>query len=143
MSGGETDGEEESPEALVVARVMAFDEDDGNVVEAPDDYATNFDEELGSAVAESLCNYLVNFAAENDSPVVFKRDNNEIDGQREDGSSLSISCFTPQLFDLQRWPSHEETSEAGKIVFDLVGRLNADFMITLARRFIINGHLED
>ncbi|MFK8251630.1 hypothetical protein [Ancylobacter terrae] len=141
MDDTESGGDFDPP---FVARVRLFGEEEGNLVDAPEGYAENFDKELGSAVAESLCNYLIAFAAENDRKVAFTLEENEIRGEREDGSSISISCYTPELFDLQRWPSIDETvANDLKIIFDLANGLNADIMVYLARRFIINGHLDD
>jgi hypothetical protein len=144
MSGGEEASDDDSGAdgPALVARVLTFD-DVLFVVDAPDDYKTNFDKELGATVAESLCNYLTGFAGENERNVSFAREDNEIEAKREDGSSISISCYAENLFDLQRWPSHDETASKGRLIFDLAGRLNADIVVTLARRFIINGHLDD
>lgn len=144
MTGGEgpSDGDFGADGPPLVARVLTFD---GVmfVADAPDDYKTNFDKEVGAAVAESLCDYLTSFAAENGQEIPFTCKENEVKGKREDGASLTISCYSRNLFDLQRWPSYEETDEKGRLIFDLAGRLDADIVVTLARRFIINGHLDD
>lgn len=142
MSGDQSDSDDAFDSAFAF-RFRTFGEKAGNVVDAPEDYAESFDKEVGSAVAASLCDYLVSFAAENGQSVTFTRDGNEIEGERESGERISISCYAPELFDIKRSPSDEEVAANNfRIVFDIVNRLNADIMVYLARRFIINGHLD-
>jgi hypothetical protein len=123
----------------LVARVHQFERDSG---ELPDDYRANADEQICGDLATSLANYLRGFAAENKVVVGIEVEGNRISAGRDDGTELTIAIYGPEIFEITRWPNPADCLGDGTLRFDLAPELESGVAVSLARRYITNGTIE-
>jgi hypothetical protein len=123
----------------LVARVHQFDRDSGELSE---DYRANVDEQICGDLATSLANYLRGFAAENKVVVSIEVEGNRISAGRDDGTELMITVYGPEIFEITRWPNPADGIEDAILRFDLAPELESGVAVSLARRYVINGTIE-
>ncbi|ESW92973.1 hypothetical protein NKH84_21295 [Mesorhizobium sp. M0902] len=123
----------------LVARVHQFDRHSG---ELADNYRADLDEQICGELATSLGNYLRSFAAERKVVVRIEVEANRISAGREDGTELMITVYGPEIFEITRWPNPADAVEDGSMRFDLAPELESDVAVALARRYVVNGTIE-
>lgn len=67
---------------------------------------------------------------------------NRISAGREDGTELMIQVYGPEIFEITRWPNPADAVEDGIMRFDLAAELESGVAVTLARRYVVNGTIE-
>ncbi len=132
-----TEARPEDDAAALAARVILTERSGDDL---PEDYRDAFDREQAKRVAESLVEYLQGFAEANEASVTWTLEDNTVKGIAENGASATINVFGDEAFDFTHWPIGLRN---GRLVFDLATKLDADHMITLARRFTMQGNIED
>ncbi|RWB24361.1 hypothetical protein [Mesorhizobium sp.] len=133
-----TDGEEDDGPPLV-ARVLQFDRNSG---ELPDDYRDSLDQGACGELAKSLGSYLQSFASESKVLADVEVEGNRISVGRDDGTELVIAIYGPEIFEITRWPNPADAIEDGSMRFDFAPELESEVAVTLARRYVVNGTIE-